>query len=144
MTDKYANPENTQDILKLISTLPTLGDVKPVLEETFPGWIVGGMPYYSSDYQHLQKNWEMMCKAMSVKPVQIVIVDELYFDDEHSLLQVFGDIMTQSGFCVRRKEEFFPCKKCGAALPQPGLYDIMKEKGVASLPNRWFPICTNC
>ena len=60
-TYKYIDPENTQEILEKIKTLPMLGDVKVILEETFPNWIVGGTFSYSKDYPHLQKNWEKIC-----------------------------------------------------------------------------------
>ena len=90
-TDPFIDPKDTPQIIEKIKSLPTLGDIKPLLDETFPGWIVGSMERYSMDYPHLQKNWETMCNSAGTKPAGIVLVKEIYFDDKHSLLQFFGE-----------------------------------------------------
>lgn len=144
MTDKYIDPPNTFEILEKLRTLPTLGDVKYFIEETFPDWIIDGMLGYSSDYPHLQSNWEFICRQIGVDTKQIVIVDYMAMDENHTVIRTFAELMSRVGFCVRRKEDLFPCKNCRLALPQPEFYDLLVLKGVKDIPSRWSTVCENC
>ena len=146
MEDKYKDPENVNEILEKIKNAPTLGHVKPVLDSLYPGWILGNIKGYSKDYPQLQNNWETICKLSKVKPLEIIIVDFIVYDklDKFTLIKIFSEILTKSGFCVRSKDEFFPCKKCGLALPTDILYDNMKQNNSKSIPSKWMPICENC
>lgn len=143
--DIYNDPENLDDILTKIKLAPTLGDVKPILDSLYPTWIVGNMKGYSKDYPLLQKNWETICDLSRVKPIEIIIVDFILYnqDNKHTLLHVFSEILTKSGFCVRSKDEFAPCKKCGLAIPSDVLYDMMKQNH-HNIPYRWSTVCENC
>ena len=90
--DIYNDPENLNDILTKIKLAPTLGDVKPILDSLYPTWIVGNMKGYSKDYPLLQKNWETICDLSRVKPIEIIIVDFILYnqDNKHTLLHVFS------------------------------------------------------
>ena len=145
MSDKYNDPENLEEILSKIKSAPTLGDIKPILESLYPTWIIGSMKGYSKDYPLLQKNWETICDLSKVKPLEIIIVDFILYnqDKKHTLLHVFAEILTKSGFCVRSKDEFSPCKKCNLAIPSDVLYDMMK-KNHHNIPFRWSPVCEKC
>jgi hypothetical protein len=144
MTDKYIDPPNVEEIIEKIKNLPTLGDIKPLLDEIFPNWMVGTIDEYSDDYPSLKKNWKTICKTLKVPRTQILLIDnDLNIDENHKLVCLFSEILTKSGFCVRSKNHLFPCKKCGKALAQPMLYDLLKEKGIQT-PSVWSPICENC
>ena len=39
--------------------------------------------------------------------------------------------MTQVGYCIRRKEEFNPCKKCGLAIPVKKLWGQFKHYDIS-------------
>jgi hypothetical protein len=142
--DKYADPPNVDNIIDKIKNLPTLGDIKPLVDEYFPDWIVGIIDSYSEDYPMLEKNWRHVCKQLNVTPVKIIIVDcNIILDDTHKLVSLFSEILTKSGFCVRSKNHLFPCKKCGKALPQPEFYDLLKPNH-SNIPTKWSIICENC
>jgi hypothetical protein len=146
MEEKYKDPENVNEILEKIRNAPTLGHVKPILDSLYPTWILGSMKAYSNDYSQLQNNWETICKLSKVKPTEIIIVDFIVYDksESHTLIKIFSEILTKSGFCVRSKNEFLSCKKCGLALPSESLYDSMKQNNIKSIPSRWMPVCENC
>lgn len=141
--DPFTDPLNTKQLMNTIKTLPTLGDIKPLLDKVFPEWIIGSMEKYSNDYPHLQKNWEIVCKKTGTTPMGIIIVKEMYFDDSHKLLQLFAETMTRAGFVVRRKGELMPCDNCNLAIPHPNLYDKMKIANLP-VPKRWSRTCTIC
>jgi hypothetical protein len=141
--DNYIDPHNTDKIIDEIKSFQTLGDIKPLLDETFPTWIITTMPKYSLDYPYLQQNWEKICEQCKISPSQIMIVDSINMDSQHTLLLTFCEVLTRAGFCVRRKEEFFPCKVCNSALPNVQLYDILKQKGF-KVPDNWSQLCSEC
>jgi len=142
--DSYSDPSNTQDILKQISNTADLGGVREILDKVFPTWIVGMIPNYSKDYPHLQNNWDLICKKLGVERTSILVVENIVQDEHHVLIQTFAELLCRSGFCVRRKSEFFPCYKCGAALPTQILYDLMKEKMSHNIPKNWGTTCSTC
>jgi hypothetical protein len=140
----YVDPPNVESIIEEIKQLPTLGDIKPLVDKYFPEWIVGSINEYSRDYLMLENNWKNVCKKLNVKPTNIIIVDSnIVLDDNHKLVSLFSEILTKSGFCVRSKHHLFPCKKCGRALPQPEFYDILKSNH-ANIPGKWSVVCENC
>jgi hypothetical protein len=139
----YKNPLNIKEILEDIKNSPTIVDIKPILEKTFPNWIVGGMLGYSKDYSYLEKNWEEICKIVGTPKAQIVIVDKIPQGEEYTLIHIFTEILTKTGFCVRTTNDLFPCKKCGLALPQEEFYDKLITKNII-VPSRWSTICENC
>lgn len=140
----YNDPPNVDSIIEEIKQLPTLGDIKPLLDKYFPDWIVGSIDEYSKDYLVLEKNWKHVCGKLKVKPANIIIVNaNIVLDDNHKLISLFSEILTKTGFCVRSKNHLFPCKKCGRALPQPEFYDILKNN-YANIPGKWSVVCENC
>jgi hypothetical protein len=141
--DKYLDPPNTIEILNKLLNTPTLGGVKSLVDETFPTWFVTIMESYCSDYPHLLKNWKQLCELSGVNRAQIIIVDDISFDDSHTLIKAFAECFTRSGFVVRRKNEYIPCEKCGCAVPSEAMWGIFKEKGL-QVPEKWNFYCTKC
>ena len=140
---QYSNPDNTPELLARLSLLPTIKDVKNLIDEVFPNWIITAIDSYSDDYSHLQQNWKVMSNMTGGKPAQILIVEDIIFDDFHTLIRTFAEILTHAGFMVRRKNEFFPCYICGKAIPSEKLYNKMKEKDFP-IPDTWKNKCSNC
>ena len=141
--DKYLDPPHTIEVLNKLRDTPTLRDVKKLVDETFPTWFVTTMEVYCSDYPHLMKNWKQVCEMSGTKPAQIMIVDDISFDDAHTVVKAFSECFTRSGFAVRRKEEYIPCEKCGSAVPTEMMWSIFKQKGF-QVPEKWSNYCTGC
>lgn len=141
--DNYIDPSNTIDILNKLRDLPTLGDVKKLVDETFPKWIITTMNSYCSDYPHLTENWNNLCDISGAVPSQVLIVDNIVFDDSHKLTKTFCECFTRSGFSVRRKIEFFPCEKCNCAIPSRNMWSEFKKKN-HKIPEKWRNICVGC
>jgi len=141
---EYVDPENVVDIKEQIKNAPNLGSLKLILDKVFPGWIKGLVDDYSDDYPILKKNWLEMCTKNKVIPTKIMIVDFVSFEEEYSLLRIFCEILTLSGFCVRSKQEIFPCKICKRAIPQLHIYNLMKTNGERMIPDVWQTSCQKC
>ena len=141
---KYIDPSNSHDIIEKIKTLPTLRDIKNLSDEIFPGWIVQTADSYSTDYQWLTENWKRTCSKIGVETTQIMLVDFINFsDDQYSVLQMFSETFTRSGFNVRSYHEYISCSKCGCVIPNQSLVNIFIEKGFL-VPKEWSPICSTC
>lgn len=143
MTSKYIDPPNTEEIIESLKNLPTLGDVKKKVDEIFPKWIVTVLPGYSNDYSELTETWHSLCNEINTEPAQVLIVDEMCFDEDYKLIRTFAEIFTKSGFSVRRKREFIPCSVCGKALPASDIYEFMKNQNKI-IPKTWKEKCSDC
>lgn len=147
----FTDPSNVIEILEQICKLPTLGDIQPLLIKTFPTWIIGSMSGYSLDYPTLNDNWVEICQKMNIKPTEILLVEDLFLQDAslpaehqtHKLVNTFAEILTRSGFVIRRKCDLFPCNNCGRAIPQSHIYDLMKKQGL-QVPEVWSTFCSTC
>ena len=144
MTDKYVNPPNTPEILDKIKQCRTIGDVKTLVDQTFPTWFVTIMPRFCPDYQFLQTNWDDVCKRVPVLKAQIMIVEEVEQGDKYSLIQQFAECFSKAGFCVRRKMEFIPCSKCNSAVPSLMMYEYLKNQAKERIPKDWSKTCSGC
>lgn len=142
-SQKYLDPPNAIDIIEKVKTLPTIGDIKLLAEEFFPGWYVSTAKEYSKDYPNLRENWAVVCKAIKTTQAQILLVDEVCFDDEHSIIRMFSECFTRAGFSVRKKNDYTECSKCGAIIPSIELWSVFKEKGF-KVPITWSCDCVSC
>jgi hypothetical protein len=139
----YQNPPNTDEIMEKLKSAYTIGSVKNLVEDVFPGWFITVLRGFSNDYPHLTKNWQTVCKSMNVGMAQIMIVDDYFEDEAHTLVRHFAECFTRAGFAVRRKAEFIPCEKCMSAIPSEGMYNLMKEKDF-NVPEKWSNKCIAC
>ena len=147
MTDKYVNPPNTPEILEQLKQCRTIGDVKALVDQTFPQWFVTIMPRFCTDYPFLQTNWDNVCKRVPIAKAQIMIVEEVEQGDKYTLIQQFAECFTKAGFCVRRKMEFIPCAKCGNAIPSLMMYEYLNNQAknqAKNLPKDWSETCSGC
>jgi hypothetical protein len=105
-----------------------------------PNWVLHTIIGYSSDYPHFQKNWGIICGECKVEPQKLILVSEISFEKD-SKSAVLCEYMTRKGYCVRRIDEFFPCKICDMALPCKEIWSLLKSKGF-SVPEKWSDICS--
>ena len=142
-TDKYKNPDNTEEIMEELKNSKNMGEVKQLVDQVFPDWFVTTMDSFSDDYPQSNDTWSGICDKIGVKPAQIIIIEEVESGENYSLVQHFAECFTKSGFAIRKKMQFIPCNKCNKALPSIIMYNIMKEKGV-KLPDSWENTCQTC
>lgn len=140
----YKDPENIDSILDEIKKAPTLGDIKILIDKYYPNWIIDVIEKYSLDYPNLNSNWMTVCKKCNTTPKKILIVCQIcLIDKEHVLLNTFCELLTRSGFCVRKYDDFVKCKKCSRAIPCIELYNVLKNNG-NKVPECWSEVCTEC
>jgi hypothetical protein len=145
MSEKYKNPspEYTETIVNSLKDAENHNKVVEIIESVFPSWIIGCSKKYSNDYPNFTSNWNSVCNKIGCKPLDIVIVDDLVFDKEYSLIQMFSELLTMFGHSVRRKEEFFECRFCKSVLPTQNIYNKLQECKI-KVPEFWSMKCKNC
>jgi len=136
----YTDPDNTAELILKIKNTPTLGEVKNLMDITFPGLFVTVLPSFSDDYPHLNKNWKTICDSIPTTPKQVMILDN--YSEDCTLVKAFAECFTTAGFAVRRKCEYIPCEKTGKAVPCEGVYQLFKEKGF-TVPEKWAPFSSS-
>jgi len=140
---EFHNPPDAKEILTTLNNCENSEQAEEVISTTFPNWITMSFSKYSQDYPHLQNNWEFLCGKIGVSTQKIIIVKDITFDDNHTLLMQFCEYMTKHGYCVRREGEFFPCSVCGTALPCKEIYDNFKARKI-NIPETFQTKCLNC
>lgn len=140
---KYGDPDNLQDIIKDIFQLKTVKEIIELFKVIHPDFILAYLDNYSKDYPHFENNWKGMCLTLKVKPAQIIIVDDYLDDVDHQLIKTFAELLTQSGFIIRKYTEFNPCPVCSLAIPNPYIYKKLKESNI-KVPEEWKLHCSTC
>ena len=142
--DMYVDPSNTKDILNDLTECKTIGEVYHLIQQIFPEWVVCFLQDFCPGYPHLTKNWHTICKDLEVTPTQIIIVRDLFTDEEHDLVKHFAECFTKAGFAVRRMGEYIPCTKCEkVAIPTSHSRNIMKKLELP-IPENKTLICKKC
>jgi hypothetical protein len=141
--DIFIDPENVDEIIERVKKCPTMKDINDLLYEIYPKWIVLYLEKYSEDYPQLQSNWEFITSKHNIKKCQMVIVEKIVNDDKHTLIKLFSEIYSLSGFIIRTKDEIIPCEKCFSAIPNIKTYEKMKDLGMP-VPERWLRVCQKC
>jgi hypothetical protein len=142
--DLFLDPPDTHQILASLSTLETCKDIVDLINRVFPNWIVGSIKDYSKDYSYLSRNWKAVCKkAKNVKQTEIIVVSYMIFDKEHVAIAMFAEMLTASGYCVRRVEEIGTCEICSLGIPSRNMWTLLKENKM-HVPKIWSPKCSNC
>lgn len=139
----YVNPPNADEIINTISEMKKHDEIHNLIIQTFPGWILYSTDTYSDDYLYLNNNWKKVCEMTKTTPKKIVLVDYINFHPDFALIRAFCNIMTTFGYCVRRKEEFGSCEKCGKAIPVEQVWKVMKSKDMP-VPDKWSSKCSVC
>jgi hypothetical protein len=143
-TPPYQDPVNVNELVEKVKDCETHDEIIKLINDTFPGWILGWPARYSVDYPHFQNNWEFVCKKSDNKTLSVIIVDHIVFNDpKFSLIKLFCELLTLFGHSVRRKEEFIGCKICGDAIPTQSVYNQLHERKI-NVPNCWMVKCQKC
>lgn len=140
---KYLDPPYSSEIIKKITELQTIGDIKNLAEQVFPGWYVASSTDFCNDYPHLSTNWKKFCDLINVNRTLIILVDDISFDDSHTVIRTFSECFTRSGFSVRSIDEYILCSECNKVIPSNHLWSVFKEKG-AQVPLEWSERCSTC
>lgn len=144
----FIDPPNKDEILATLE-LEAKNDnfdreqFREYVDRILPGWLVYATDQYSKDYPHLTNNWQRICEETKSRHEQIVLVQDIKFDNDHLVLKTVCEIMTRRGYCVRRSEEFIVCDKCLKAIPCKDVWHLLKEKGLP-VPNEWSRRCKEC
>lgn len=126
-TTIYKDPDNWEKILENMKQIQTIGGIYELFNSTFPGIVTGFMDGFSPDYPHLTEDWNKVAKANNVKTTQVMILDNVSFDENHNLVRHFCECFTRAGFCVKRKMEFVPCPKTNLAIPSKLMHEYYKS-----------------
>jgi hypothetical protein len=128
--------ENTARLTKC----PTIKSVLELTMELYPSWIDSLHTRFSKDYPDLTLNWKKVCEKTGSRPTEIVLVNFLPGpnDNRCKFLLYVTDILTSTGFSVRRTSEFVVCS-CGALIPSEHSFPFLKEK-----PSQWKSHCDGC
>lgn len=139
----FTNSEKRSEILAKIEDAKSKEDIEALIEEYYPDWLVYSLSGYSTDYPHLQSNWLKICEMSKVTPKKIVLVANIIFDNEHTIINKVAEKMTHVGYCIRRVSEFIACPKCEKAIPCKDIWFLLKDKGF-KVPKEWKNKCENC
>ena len=140
---KYLDPPYSSEIIKKITELQTIGDIKNLAEQVFPGWYVSSSTDFCNDYPHLSSNWKKFCDMVNVNRTLILLVEDISFDDSHTVIRAFAECFTRAGFSVRSVDEYIVCSACDKVIPSKHLWSVFKEKG-ARVPSEWSERCSSC
>ena len=116
-TEIYKDPENWETIVQNMNELKTMKDILDLMRKTFPNIVVGFLDGFSPDYPHLTEDWQKIVDELGVKRTQVMILDNVSYDENHKLVKHFCECFTRAGFAVKRKMEFVPCPNTGLAVP---------------------------
>jgi hypothetical protein len=142
---RFSDPIDLDSIVQQIKNAQTIGSIYEIVNNVFPDWILNFVPDYCLNYPHLKKNWHYVCKQNNFKPSQIIIVNYISDDRNHSLMNIFLDVFYRAGFIVRLIEHIAVCPSCKqVAVPTKFLYDKFIERDISTIPNSWTPTCKNC
>jgi hypothetical protein len=141
--DIYTDPPDYKQIANLLTDISNITHVFSLIDSIFPSWIIEKSEKYSQDYAFLTENWKRVCSLNNTSPTQIILVDSLIFDDNHKLIQIFCNLLTTAGYCIRRRTEFQTCKYCNTCIPSESLYYIMKNMNTPT-PLFWSAKCQHC
>lgn len=130
--------------MSLLNNLPTIKDVFDNINDQYPNWICSSTTSFSSDYDYLNRNWDMTInshrdKGIEMKRQKILLVSGFSKDD----YLAFAEVLSRVGFIVRSIDDFQQCSVCGLALPTANYYNQMKIKNM-KIPDFWLSRCSSC
>jgi len=114
----FTDPSNKEEIYSKIQNVTNASEIYSLVMEVFPDWILEECKDYEPVYSSFSDNWTKVSGKFFQKTRKILIVQHVVFEDpnnEYSILKMFCEILTRTGFCVRRKEEFKRCDTCEMA-----------------------------
>ena len=131
------------ELLEKLKEEKNCEQLEKIIGDYYDNWILFFVKKYSQDYPHLEKNWYTLCDIEKTTPKKIILVSDIIFDKDHSVLVKLCEILTKYGYVVRRASEFIICPKCESCLPSKDVWHLLKEKKFP-VPGRWTNHCSNC
>jgi len=125
--DRYADRNlsmTTTEFMSRLQLAPTHGHILQIINEGMPEWIIHACDDYAKDCDKLKRNWYLTCRKIGCPVAQVVIVRDMHFDNEHSLMKVICEVMTRCGYAVRDRDTICRCVGCGNAT----LTKLTREK----------------
>jgi len=119
---KYRDPKNKEEREKLykeIQEIKSAQNAYDFVKKYSPDWILNECDKFSDEYEKYNENWGKVVSSLFQSKKKILIVDKIIFEDKqkiYTILMMLSEILTRGGYCIRRKEEFAPCKKCFLAI----------------------------
>jgi hypothetical protein len=114
----FTDPENKDEIYSSIQQITNASEIYSLVKNVFPDWIIDECKDYEPYYESFRINWHKLTNRFLQEPKKILIVEQIVFEDpdnQYTILRMFCELLTRTGFCVRRKEELKKCKDCGMA-----------------------------
>ena len=146
----FKDPENLQEVIQTIKDTEKVHDIITLINKIYPTWIYKIVDNYSDDYKSLDANWERICKQNNKKKTAIFLVEKIIFgtgdspeNSTFTLINIFCDILTLSGFVVRDRHDLTICLACNKALPTEGMYNTLKKMNI-HVPQTYSNTCSKC
>lgn len=136
-----SNPLNYQNLLTEFSHLNNEQKVS-FLNHHCPNLIVAQGTKFNSNYKHLTDNWHHVCRKLNCQPAQILLLSK-YPEDVNSspFLHYICEMLTQSGFCVRKAEHYTHCDNCNSISPTEQTHNLMAIKVILPKWSNKSPCC---
>ena len=97
------------------------------INKDLPNWIVSIAQEYDTNYPHLKKNWDLICKKLNTIPKYIIIVNHIpHIKDKNADMKIldYCSKLTKIGYTIRREQELMIAKN-GKIIPTRPMYDYM-------------------
>jgi len=139
----FSDNEHRRGIINKVRECDNSEEVYELIKEYYPDWVVSSLKGYSSDYPHLSANWLHICEKLQVNPQNIILVSQVIFEKNFSILQFLCDFICGKGYVVRRVGELIPCKECSLAIPCKEIWERLKYLKLPC-PEKWSDTCAGC
>ena len=144
------DPENLDEIIAILPTLKSMGEIFALIEKVYPKWVLKIADQFSKDYPLFEKNWDTICTENKVSKAKILLVSRINFNDEEDkddnfkLIRIFSELLTRAGFVVRDYRDIILCSVCKSVLPTEGMYKTLIQMKVKEIPDKYITICRGC
>jgi len=98
------------------------------LNQHCPELIVASGTKFHPQYKHLTDNWNYVCQKLGCQPAKILLLSKYPENSDNQFLYYICEMLTNSGFCVRKSEHYGRCLNCGVICPTETTHNIMAIK----------------
>ena len=146
--NRFKDTPNCKDVIERIKNLSNIGEIIEYIKILYPEWIKSFHPCFSSDYNILNKNWVIMCdKVLKTSLKDIILVEEDEFKSDSDVLNTCCEILTRSGFLIRKYDNYVKCQNCDRLIPtidEIKKIQTINKKLNLQFPGEWMDSCTEC
>jgi hypothetical protein len=164
MTDIFLDTNLSKDINELEQIIDKISflneyDILSYAYTLLPGWILHKTSSYTSEYSHLQHNWNELCRRWNTTPKYILAVSFMPMNNNfkgYTILQTFCNLLTKGGYVIRSHLHVAACQKCERMMISRDVwthfkkqFDEHRAKNPDSvlhknIPMEWNPVCGEC